>query len=280
MDRRQVLRHGIALGGAAVGGTLLAPGPSEAAAAPMFYRGTVSGTGFTGWTFFLVVTGAKARGSAFDPATITRPGGNGTGMGVNLVGSVRRGALNLLGYALDDYGMANPVANLTGQITGDDLAGTLAMGMNNGVVAANRPALRKAREFRGHLGRRETIFDVFDVNGNLTQPLSGKVNITAAGTITVTNIKALVPQVVVRRGLKAKFYYFVTTDNHVYVVADQFNRTATGITMAGGGSGPQPPIVPEHCPGAGETDTEDFDGGASYGCGLICEALLCLFCSC
>src|SRR5262245_23127061 len=96
MERREVLKCGMALSAALLVERLVEPAamaaPPAAGVPAAFFEGAFPSGDFAGWLVSLVVTGRRVQGMAYDPATVDRTAEDGTFEeleGVRLQGNLR-----------------------------------------------------------------------------------------------------------------------------------------------------------------------------------------------
>jgi hypothetical protein len=128
VERRDLIRGGLLLGAG-----LLVEGPAEARrSAPVpavFFEGLLGGD-FEGWVVHLVVTGRRAAGIAYDPATVDRntPEGEPEELrALRLQGKLTRRSLKMKAYDIEDLRLRRRVGLLSARVEGAGLAGGLRL---------------------------------------------------------------------------------------------------------------------------------------------------------
>lgn len=128
MKRRKVIHGGLLL---AAG--LLVEGPAETAPSGLvsasFFEGQL-GDDFSGWVVHLVLTGRRAAGLAYDPASVDRTSPEGEFeplRGLRLKGTLGWSGLTLAAYGMEDLRHAQPVGVLTARLRNGAFVGKLRL---------------------------------------------------------------------------------------------------------------------------------------------------------
>jgi hypothetical protein len=174
VERRDLLRAGVVLGTGLVVGDLAGGREAEAAAAPKFFEGTVTGGPLNACSIKFAVLGNEVFGFAFGGATNA----------FHVKGAVgKKKMITAQLFALDDINFATPVGTLTGTVKGKGIQGNLTVNSQPGTFTVLQPLL-DARILT-LLRRTYNVSVLNNVNETVTNFV---VTIRKGGSFTINNI--------------------------------------------------------------------------------------------
>jgi hypothetical protein len=138
MERRELLKAGIAAGAGLLAGDLFTPAEAGNQPRGKFYEGLLGGGKFDRWTLRMLRVEDYAWGYAHDPET------SGLSLqGFVVAGQFKRRDFAGRFYAADDFGYTTPVGDLLGRVRGVTLAGEYQLDNQEGRFTVITPRLNQ-----------------------------------------------------------------------------------------------------------------------------------------
>src|SRR5262249_21002414 len=123
MERRELLRRGALLGSLLVGERLADVEPAAAGGLPVaFLEGELEAGDLPAWTLWLSITGKRAQGFAFDPATV-----DDELQALRFEGRFHDGRLKMTVFGLKDVNFTRPIGTVHGSECRRGLTGALTL---------------------------------------------------------------------------------------------------------------------------------------------------------